>query len=528
MRSFGETRTRLALRSWRSCVLVFTVVTLVVAGAGAGKAAPPAVQAKDLGTLGGGTSSAALITDSGKVVGWSQAADGMSHVFSWTAASGMVDLGAPGEFSDIVGINESGQIAGNILPSYPGVDRAYVWTPGVGMADLGTLGGGDYSHAAAMNASGEVVGTSAFPCPTARAFAWTAAGGMVNLGADGMGRCPQSGAAAVSDSGLVAGWSQTASGFAQAVMFNGGPQLIGTLDPLDGTTYSIGNSYAVAVSDSGQVVGRSETPDGSWRAFSWTDAGGIVDLGVDLAAGAPVAVNNNGMVVGSTSDGRGFSWTAAGGMVDLGGEPFAVNDEGQVVGTSGTRAFSWTTDGGVVDLGTLGGRTSGATAVNEAGQMAGWSETLDGQTHAALWTLSAAVPFASLSASAVVAAPAGAGNDTFVLNAGFRLGSASNGIDPIAEPVTIQLGSTTMTMPTGSFGGSAHAFVFTGHVASGRLIVTIRPTGASGYRLTATGSGYDLASLQLPLSVQVTIGDDTGNTDAKAVIAPLARPARDD
>jgi probable HAF family extracellular repeat protein len=504
-------------------VLVFTVVTLALAGAGAGKAAPPVVQVKDLGTLGGDTSRAAVITDSGKVVGWSQAADGMSHVFSWTAASGMVDLGAPGEFSDIVGINESGQVAGNILPPYPGVDRAYVWTPGVGMVDLGTLGGGDYSHAAAMNASGEVVGTSAFPCPTARAFAWTAAGGMVNLGADGMGRCPQSGAAAVSDSGLVAGWSQTASGFAQAVLFNGGPQLIGTLDPLDGTTYSIGNSYVVAVSDSGQVVGRSETPDGCWRAFSWTEAGGIVDLGVDLAPGAPVAVNNNGMVMGSTSDGRGFSWTAVGGMVDLGGEPFAVNDQDQVVGTSGTHAFSWTAAGGRVDLGTLGGRSSGATAVNEAGQVAGWSETPNGQTHAALWTVSAAAPFASLGAAAVVAAPPGAGNDTFVLNAVFTLGSASNGIDIASEPVTIELAGTNMTVPSGSFGGSAHTFVFKGLVSGGRLVVTIRAASASGYRLTAIGSGYDLASLQLPLSVQVTIGDDTGTTDAKALIAPPTR-----
>jgi probable HAF family extracellular repeat protein len=42
----------------------------------------------------------------------------------------------------------------------------------------------------------------------------------------------------------------------------------------------------------------------------------------------------------------------------------AINDDGQVVGSSGTaasglaHAFSWTPDGGMVDIGTPGGATS--------------------------------------------------------------------------------------------------------------------------------------------------------------------------
>src|SRR5262249_46282650 len=61
----------------------------------------------------------------------------------------------------------------------------------------------------------------------------------------------------------------------------------------------------------------------------------------------------------------------------------AVNDHGQIVGYSDTagdaerHAFSWTEEGGIVDLGTLGGTSSSAVAVNEHGQVVGTSDTTE-------------------------------------------------------------------------------------------------------------------------------------------------------
>ncbi len=177
-------------------------------------------------------------------------------------------------------------------------------------------------------------------------------------------------------------------------------------------------SSAAAVLDSGQVVGQSCLADGTARAFSWTQAGGMIDLGAlggsgwtELGTGGnagngAVAVNDTGEAVG-TSNSEAFAWTPAGGMIALGTLPGddqssanAVNDDGQVVGYSlgslldGTccrqDAFSWTPDGGMVDLGTLGGAISDAYAVNNSGQVVGYS-TLPGDTvtDAFSWTQAA-------------------------------------------------------------------------------------------------------------------------------------------
>lgn len=70
-----------------------------------------------------------------------------------------------------------------------------------------------------------------------------------------------------------------------------------------------------------------------------------------------------------------------------------INDAGQVVGASTTaagvdHAFLWTPTDGMRDLGTLGGTHSSARAINEAGWVVGMSASTVGksETHAFLWT----------------------------------------------------------------------------------------------------------------------------------------------
>src|SRR5207245_10505475 len=106
---------------------------------------------------------------------------------------------------------------------------------------------------------------------------------------------------------------------------------------------------------------------GGWRAFRWTESGGMVDLSDTRSTSQASAVSADGsVVVGHIrfgNDLRAFRWTEASGIVDLGipnsaGSLFAnqivydVSGDGSVVvGSNGGRAFRWMASGDFLDLG---------------------------------------------------------------------------------------------------------------------------------------------------------------------------------
>jgi len=62
-----------------------------------------------------------------------------------------------------------------------------------------------------------------------------------------------------------------------------------------------------------------------------------------------------------------------------------INNTGQVIGDSGRHAFVWDSNSGLINIGTLGGFKSGAAAINNVGQIAGYAQIADGNKHAFLW-----------------------------------------------------------------------------------------------------------------------------------------------
>jgi probable HAF family extracellular repeat protein len=112
---------------------------------------------QDLGTLGGGSWSAAYgLNDAGEVVGSAMLSTGHFAGFTWTAQTGMIALGTlGGADSHATSVNDLGQAAGSAALA-SGYQHAVIYSQGQTL-DLGSLGGAN-SYAYSINDSGVAVG----------------------------------------------------------------------------------------------------------------------------------------------------------------------------------------------------------------------------------------------------------------------------------------------------------------------------------------------------------------------------------
>jgi len=161
--------------------------------------------------------------------------------------------------------------------------------------------------------------------------------------------------------------------------------------------------------DGSVVVGHAFNAGGVERAFRWTEAGGMENLG-NLGGSwsvATAASSEGTVVVGqSATDGAGgllaFRWTEATGLVSLGAlhtsgsSAQGVSVDGSVVvgrspSPSGpVRAFRWTASQGLVELPVPHGGNSSAQAITPDGLIAvGSAIDVHGRQRAARWAGSA-------------------------------------------------------------------------------------------------------------------------------------------
>ena len=248
----------------------------------------------DLGTLGGLTSSANGISDSGVLVGGSKLPSGSQHAFRYSGGV-MSDLGTLGGLtSTAFSINSDGVVVGGSATALAGTTHAFRYAGGV-LTDLGTLGGTS-SIAYGINASGTIVGKSNPSGSTNTHAALFFNGGWTDLGTLGGS---SSVAWGVNASGQVVGQSNlTGNTVAHAFLYTGGA--MSDLGALGGPTKA---SLAYAVNDRGQVVGYAETTTaGEFHAFSYVD-GVMTDLNTvitpipGVTLGVAYAVNANGQIV---------------------------------------------------------------------------------------------------------------------------------------------------------------------------------------------------------------------------------------
>lgn len=111
-----------------------------------------------------------------------------------------------------------------------------------------------------------------------------------------------------------------------------------------------------------------------------------------------------------------------------------------------------------------------------------------------------------------------ASDDKFRVQAIFRPGSGG-AIDPTTETVDLTLGTGRWTIPPGSFTpGILGSHVFAGTIGTTQISVTIQPLWQGKYALLVVGAGADLSGTVNPVTVVLTIGDDTGTTTTNAFI----------
>jgi len=298
-----------------------------------GLAWPASAQVKytlvDLGTVGGGSSSANTVDNRSQGVGGVLTGDAaITHAFPGKVkANDSTDLSALGgtnssaqadpgtlrgsnSLVDAVDFDEHGQMANQSVGS-SSVDgdtatHAMSWDASANTKDLGTLGGTN-SSAFGSNCVQKVVGSSETANETTDAFVWDSAHGMQDLGTLG-GSFGQSNA--INCSGTIVGMSSLA-----------GDVQIEAFLYADGTMRDLGNlggsfSQANDINDSGDVVGSSNTTgDMGVHAFVWTPRGGLQDLNNLIAAdsgwdlNSANGINERGTIIGvGTINGEGHAF----------------------------------------------------------------------------------------------------------------------------------------------------------------------------------------------------------------------------
>jgi probable HAF family extracellular repeat protein len=253
--------------------------------------------------------------------------------------------------------------------------------------DLGTLGGSD-STAYGINNAGQIVGWSEDANGVQTATLWN--GTMATA------------------LGFLAGY--TPSEFAYAVGINNAGQIVGVTSPYGGgtpTTATVWNgttptalsgSGAFAINAAGKIGGYSATVEGGFsEAIEWIGTTATVLISGVGCYCEVTALNNVGQILVASDGGPVlFNGTTPTFLNSLGAEggayPSGMNDAGQIVGsgyffeTNMDQAVLWN-DTTPTILGTLGGVNTAANAINNLGQIVGYSTYADSSNDTANATI---------------------------------------------------------------------------------------------------------------------------------------------
>jgi probable HAF family extracellular repeat protein len=220
----------------------------------------------DLGGLGGTCTAVSALNNKGQVVGESfRAGDKAAPAFLWEDGS-LHELPGSfgGDFTGAFAINDQGEVAGFGYLSGNSLFHAALWKNSKRITDLGVIGADSCSYAAAINASGQIVGSSSPVCDfgaAARAFLWED-GSLFDLNS----LVPPAAALyleliyAINDRGEIAGQGVDTSGNEHAFLL---VPCDGNHPGVEGCDYSLMDASAAARVSPVPVVPRATNTSGS-------------------------------------------------------------------------------------------------------------------------------------------------------------------------------------------------------------------------------------------------------------------------
>ena len=339
----------------------------------------------NLGTLGGQSSIAMGINDSGQIAGYAQTASGAVHGALWTVGGATIDLGA-GFLA--TAINNQGLIGGAAVQT----QSAALYNISSGsVTNLGPLTGGTLSQVNGMS-NGFAVGDVNPATASTTGFLFDIKTSILTDLTDPLGPSWPCDAASVNDFGqVVGGYAIDSAGDDAAFIYTqaGGMQNLNHLIyPSSGWNLT----GCGGINDAGQIVGSGYNPQGQFHAFLLTP---IVPEPSSLcllivAAAGFVAMKAKKLAGGQTASRLLFSlsrWTREIARVPV----LSVKQ----IGTSliavflpcatMVPAYASNLQYTITDLGVLDGPSSYATAMNNLGQVVGYADTYTEYSHAFLY-----------------------------------------------------------------------------------------------------------------------------------------------
>ena len=251
----------------------------------------------DLGTLGGVSSKATDINESGQVVGEAYDSGDVVRAFLWDSSNGMVNIGGSSE-AGATGINDNGTVIG----CYFGGALPFRWSQAGGFEPLSTARPEyptyNYGAVYGISNSGVASGHRGGDCPTY----WDASGTAIPLSLYSGRQYAIAGDFTDTSHMVGAAYTYDANGTNHLAVYWTSPSNIGLFSMLSGAV----ESNPRDINDLNQTVGWNKDAQGVFHAVLWDT---FTSAPIELGLGQAMAITDDGTtIIGLDGDDSPVMW----------------------------------------------------------------------------------------------------------------------------------------------------------------------------------------------------------------------------